>query len=173
MKLTEVCNKLRQARKEKNISLEQIYEKTRLHPSILRKIEDGESLEDIGKFYLKGFLKIYARFLGQDNLIQDIDQALIEEKPKKQMFKLKKEKPAVPKEMPGQAPKTEEKINAPALTVAGHIVAGLRRDRPGPGVEPLQGGRPAGSLDRRPGYLHPPAEKHLGRTKRPDEPFRG
>ena len=61
----EICNKLREKRKELGYSLEHTVEKTKLHPSMIRDIESG-NLSNINPIYLKGFLKIYAAFLGVD-----------------------------------------------------------------------------------------------------------
>ena len=61
----ELCLKLREKRKELGYSVEYVVEKTKLHPSVIKDIEAG-SLSSIGSAYLKGFIKIYASFLGVD-----------------------------------------------------------------------------------------------------------
>ena len=63
--IKEVCSKLKEKRKELGFSLEYTVEKTKLHPSVIKDIENGD-LERIGSTYLKGFMKIYASFLGVD-----------------------------------------------------------------------------------------------------------
>lgn len=61
--IEDFCEKLREKRKELGLDLEEIVEKTKLHPSVIKAIESG-NLEDISPIYLKGFIKIYASFLG-------------------------------------------------------------------------------------------------------------
>jgi len=57
--------KLKKIRLEKGISLEEVQKKTRIHLNILKAIE-GQSLTNLSPIYLKGFLKIYCKFLGVD-----------------------------------------------------------------------------------------------------------
>ncbi len=45
------------------MSYEQIFEITRIQPSILREIEEGRA-SSVAPVFLKGFIKTYARFLG-------------------------------------------------------------------------------------------------------------
>lgn len=61
--IQELCSKLKAKRHELGYSLEEIVEKTKLHPSVIKDIEAG-NLENINKTYIKGFIKIYASFLG-------------------------------------------------------------------------------------------------------------
>lgn len=55
--------KLKKIRQELGLSLEEAHKKTRVHLNILKAIE-GDSLTDLSPIYLKGFLKIYCKFLG-------------------------------------------------------------------------------------------------------------
>lgn len=57
--------KLKKIRLEKGLSLEEAHKKTKIHLNILKAIEEG-SLVDLNPVYLKGFLKIYCKFLGVD-----------------------------------------------------------------------------------------------------------
>ena len=57
--------RLKKIRQEKGVSLEEAHRKTKIHLNILKAIE-GDSLTDLNPVYLKGFLKIYCRFLGVD-----------------------------------------------------------------------------------------------------------
>ncbi|MDD3296418.1 MAG: DUF4115 domain-containing protein [Candidatus Omnitrophica bacterium] len=61
--IQEVCRKLKEKRRELGYSLEYTVEKTKLHPSMIKDIEDC-NLSKINTTYLKGFIKIYAAFLG-------------------------------------------------------------------------------------------------------------
>ncbi len=57
--------KLKKIRQEKGLSLEEVHKKTKIQLNILRAIE-GEGLTDLSPIYLRGFLKIYCKFLGLD-----------------------------------------------------------------------------------------------------------
>ena len=54
-----------ETRKKKNIAIEDVYKKIRIHPEVLNKIESGQ-FDKINKPYLKSFLKQYSAFLGLD-----------------------------------------------------------------------------------------------------------
>ena len=54
-----------ETRKKKNITIEDVYKKIRIHPEVLNKIESGQ-FDKINKPYLKSFLKQYSAFLGLD-----------------------------------------------------------------------------------------------------------
>lgn len=56
---------LREAREAKGISLEEASRATHIHVNVLKKIETDD-LSSIGVVYAKGFLKIYAEYLGLD-----------------------------------------------------------------------------------------------------------
>lgn len=57
--------RLKKIRLEKGVSLEEVQKKTRVSLKILKALE-GDSLTDLNPIYLKGFLKIYCKFLGLD-----------------------------------------------------------------------------------------------------------
>jgi cytoskeletal protein RodZ len=63
MKIEELCLKLHQKRQERGLSLEEVVEKTKLYPSVIKDIEAG-NLGNIAPAYLRGYIKIYANFLG-------------------------------------------------------------------------------------------------------------
>jgi len=56
---------LRETRESKGISLEEASRSTHIHVGVLKKIE-GDDFSSMGLVYAKGFLKIYAEFLGLD-----------------------------------------------------------------------------------------------------------
>lgn len=66
---------LKKIRLEKGLSLEEVHKKTKIHLNILRAIEE-DSVINISPVYIKGFLKIYCKFLGVDprDYIQDYKQ---------------------------------------------------------------------------------------------------
>lgn len=57
--------RLKKIRLEKGLSLEEAQKKTRVHLNILKAIE-GDTVTNLNPVYLKGFLKIYCKFLGVD-----------------------------------------------------------------------------------------------------------
>ncbi len=61
--IEEVCKRLKEKRQELDLDLEDIVEKTKLHPSVIKAIENYD-VKQINPIYLKGFIKIYASFLG-------------------------------------------------------------------------------------------------------------
>jgi len=63
--IKELCNKLKEKRKELGYSIEYAVEKTKLHPSMIRDIEEG-NLANENPTYIRGFIKIYAALLKVD-----------------------------------------------------------------------------------------------------------
>ncbi|MBD3264310.1 MAG: DUF4115 domain-containing protein [Candidatus Omnitrophica bacterium] len=63
--IKELCRKLKEKRKEMGYTLEEVVERTKLHPSVVRDIESG-NIHNISPVYLKGFIRIYASFLNVD-----------------------------------------------------------------------------------------------------------
>lgn len=65
MKMQEWGAKLKKIRLEKGLTIEDVHKGTKIHANIIRAIE-GDSLTDLSPVYLKGFVKIYCKFLGFD-----------------------------------------------------------------------------------------------------------
>jgi len=65
MNWQESGERLKKIRLGKGLTLEDVQKKTKIHTNILKAIE-GDSLTNLSPVYLKGFLKIYCQFLGQD-----------------------------------------------------------------------------------------------------------
>jgi len=63
--MESVGTRLKNKRLEKGLTLEEVAKKTKIHLNILRSIED-DSLVGVSPIYIKGFLKIYCKFLGVD-----------------------------------------------------------------------------------------------------------
>lgn len=63
--MESIGSRLKKLRLEKGITLEEIQKKTRVKLNVLRAIE-GDGLTDLDPVYLKGFIKIYCKFLGVD-----------------------------------------------------------------------------------------------------------
>jgi len=57
--------KLKNLRLQKGLSLEEAHKRTKIHLNILKAIEE-DSLVNFSPVYIKGFLKIYCKFLGVD-----------------------------------------------------------------------------------------------------------
>ncbi|MBM3246821.1 MAG: DUF4115 domain-containing protein, partial [Candidatus Omnitrophica bacterium] len=57
--------RLKKIRLEKGLSLEEAHKKTKIHLNILKAIEEDNFI-GLNPIYIKGFLKIYCRFLGVD-----------------------------------------------------------------------------------------------------------
>jgi len=65
--------KLKTTREEKGYTLETIHEATKIPLDVLRAIEEGYTVRTLSPFYLKGFLKMYAKYLDVDinDIIED------------------------------------------------------------------------------------------------------
>ena len=61
--MREIGEKLKKARLEKGLSLEDVQKKTKIHLNILKAIE-GDGLTNLSPVYLRAFIKIYSKFLG-------------------------------------------------------------------------------------------------------------
>jgi cytoskeletal protein RodZ len=96
MKLEELCSKLKLKRQESGLSIEQVVDKTKLYPSVIKDIEEI-NLSNISAAYLKGFIKIYATFLGIEtgDALEEIP-LLHKVKEKPQIKKIKKEIKKIP-----------------------------------------------------------------------------
>lgn len=55
--------RLKKIRLEKGLSLEEVYKKTKIHLNILKAIEEDNPV-NLSPIYIRGFLKIYCKFLG-------------------------------------------------------------------------------------------------------------
>jgi len=63
--IKELCNKLKEKRNELGYSIEYVVEKTKLHPLMIKDIEEG-NLTNENATYIRGFIKIYAALLKVD-----------------------------------------------------------------------------------------------------------
>lgn len=57
---------LKQARETKGLSLETVHASTKIPMDILRALEEGYTVRTLTPFYYRGFVKIYAQYLGVD-----------------------------------------------------------------------------------------------------------
>lgn len=63
--MERIGDRLKKIRLEKGLSLEEVHKRTKVHINVLRAIED-DSFVNLNPVYVKGFLKIYCQFLGED-----------------------------------------------------------------------------------------------------------
>lgn len=77
----EIGELLENARTKKGLTIEKVYKKTRIHPGILRALEEGKVENLLNKVYIKGFLKKYSEFLGldKDSIVREYAKDLPEE----------------------------------------------------------------------------------------------
>lgn len=61
-----IGNRLKKARQERNLTLEEVQKKTKIHPRVLKALEEDRPEQILSLTYIKGFLKIYADYLGLD-----------------------------------------------------------------------------------------------------------
>ncbi len=58
--------KLKKAREKKHLSLEEISQKTKIHPKVLQSLEEDRAEDHLSRTYVRGFLKSYAQAVGLD-----------------------------------------------------------------------------------------------------------
>jgi len=63
--IKELCDRLKQKRRDLGYSIEYVVERTKLHPTMIKDIEEGNLINE-NPVYVKGFIKIYASFLKVD-----------------------------------------------------------------------------------------------------------
>ena len=70
-----IGTRLRNARESKKLSLEQVYAKTRIHIDTILALEE-DRLQEYSPVYIRGFLKMYSRFLGLDTevMLKDYEE---------------------------------------------------------------------------------------------------
>ena len=73
-----VGQKLEEAIKRKGVSVREVSESTKIRGDYLSAIETGNYDIKLPEVYLRGFVRLYAKFLGldQDALVADLDNEL-------------------------------------------------------------------------------------------------
>jgi len=73
---------LKEAREDKGLDLVTVHEATKIPLDILRAIEEGYTVRTLSPFYLKGFMKMYAQYLGVDinQIVDDYKEEKLPEK---------------------------------------------------------------------------------------------
>ena len=64
--LDMIGEKLRLARQNKGLSLEDVQKATKMHPKTIEALERGRLEDKVGEAYVRAFLKNYATYLGMD-----------------------------------------------------------------------------------------------------------
>ena len=62
--MDSIGSTIKQAREEKGVSIEEVHQATRIHPKILKAIEENRFQDIPSALYVKGFIRKYADFLG-------------------------------------------------------------------------------------------------------------
>jgi cytoskeletal protein RodZ len=105
---------LKEIRTDKGFSLGTVHEATKIPLDVLRAIEEGYTVRTLSSFYLKGFMKMYAKYLGVD-----IRQIVVPE------TKEQKSEPAAPslplKNQPELPEDWERLLNSESLRVAMNV----------------------------------------------------
>ena len=78
--MKEIGEKLKEARLEMGISIEEAAEDLKLRPSQLENIEEGNQSAFKDIFYLKYFIRDYAKYLGldADEMVEDFNEYLFD-----------------------------------------------------------------------------------------------
>lgn len=92
--MKEIGQKLKSAREDIGVSIEEVAEDLKIRPSQIENIESGnkEAFEDI--FYLKYFIRDYAKYLGlnKDDLVDEFNEYLFDYTSKLSLEDIKKAK---------------------------------------------------------------------------------
>ena len=70
---------LKETRESKGIDLMSVHEVTKIPMDVLRAIEEGYQVRTLSPFYVKGFMKMYAQYLGVNisDIIEDYHQEVL------------------------------------------------------------------------------------------------
>ncbi len=98
--MKEVGEKLKEAREEHGVSIEEVSEDLNLRVSQIQNIEEGnlKAFKDV--FYLKSFIRSYAKYLGLDdeNIMDEVNEYFFEETSKIPIVEIQKASKAKEKE---------------------------------------------------------------------------
>ena len=78
--MNEIGEKLREARESHGVSIEEAAEDLKIRPTQLKNLEDGNISEFKDIFYVKFFVKDYAKYLGLDGekILDDFNEFLFD-----------------------------------------------------------------------------------------------
>ncbi len=96
--MASIGDKLREAREKKKLLWQRVHKDTKIHPRILKALEEDKTDDSLSPVYMRGFLKKYCEYLGLDHreLLEEYESlhpqipqsVLILEKDKKWKLKL-------------------------------------------------------------------------------------
>lgn len=100
--MEKVGARLKKMRLEKGLSIEEVQKKTKIHANILRAIEEDDFI-NLSPIYVKGFLKIYCKFLEVDSagFISDymnLNKVSVSSQPEPKKAKDTHNEPSIPSE---------------------------------------------------------------------------
>ena len=125
--MKEIGEKLREAREAIGISVDEAAEDLKLRPSQIENIEDGnvEAFQDV--FYLKYFIRDYAKYLGlnKEELVDDFNEYLFDYTSKLSVEDIKKEARQKKEEKQIQSPYTNESKRAQFSQIVTYIIIGV------------------------------------------------
>ena len=120
--MKEIGLKLKEKREENGVSVDEAAEDLKMRPSQITSIEEGkiEDFKDV--FYLKYFIRDYAKYLGLDGekLVDEFNEFLFDftsKIPLEDIEKAKKEKKENKKEIISPYTKKEKKIKIPSYVI--------------------------------------------------------
>ena len=97
--MKEIGEKLKEAREDMGVSINEVAEDLKMRPSQIQNIEEGnmDAFKDI--FYLKYFIRDYAKYLGlsYEDMVDDFNEYLFDYTSKISLDDIKKAKKAVTK----------------------------------------------------------------------------
>ena len=111
--MKEIGEQLKEARESMGVSIEEAAEDLKLVPSQIEDIENGklEAFQDV--FYLKYFIRDYAKYLGldKDELVDEFNEYLFDYTSKLSIEEIKKENKRIEEENRIRSPYTIERKN--------------------------------------------------------------
>ena len=79
--MDSIGSRLKKAREEKSLTLDDAQKSLKIHPRILKALEEDNAHETLSPVYVRSFLKSYARYLGLDaeKIVEDYSKSQTEE----------------------------------------------------------------------------------------------
>ena len=122
--MKEIGEKLKEARESIGVSIEEVAEDLKLRPSQIENIESGntDAFKDV--FYLKYFIRDYAKYLGLDkeDLVDEFNEYLFDYTSRLSLYDIKAAKKNKKENKKIKSPYTLEKKNRLSLIMFGIYV---------------------------------------------------
>ena len=122
--MKEIGEKLKEARESIGVSIEEVAEDLKLRPSQIENIEAGNTEAFKDMFYLKYFIRDYAKYLGLDkeDLIDEFNEYLFDYTSRLSLEDIKAAKKSKKKKKKIKSPYTIERKNRISLIMFGIYV---------------------------------------------------